>query len=499
MPIFHPLKTCGLAALLGAVSPILNADERPNFLYIAIDDLNAYVGCLGGHPQAKTPNIDRLAQSGVVFTNAHCQAPICGPSRASIHAGLLPSTTGIYLQISDGDLREASEATRAVTFLPDYLEQHGYRTVGCGKIFHQGDKGNFFDEFGHGSNMGPKPKKRISYDPAWFEDREGKTQTDWGAYPSKDESMPDHKTADWVIDRLKSMSKKPSGERKPFFLAAGFVRPHVPWTVPQKWFDLHDPGKITKPAYLAEDLEDVPEISLRVNEAPMMPAMDWVLKQDRWTRILQAYLASTTFVDHQVGRILDALQASPFADNTHVILWSDHGYHVGEKGRFAKQSLWRESSRVPLVFAGKGVTRGGVCDRPVQLLDLYPTILDLAKLPPNASNEGHSLMPLLMNPEAEWKHVALTTYGRNNHAVEDGRYRYIRYEDGAEELYDHEQDPHEWRNLAKDPETAPIRQRLAGHLPAKNVPRSKASRYDFNDYFRKQMSDDRSVPQGPRK
>lgn len=461
----------------------LSAAGPPNVLYIAVDDLNTYVGCLGGHPNAITPNIDRLAAKGMLFENAHCQAPICGPSRASIHSGLRPSSSGIYLQISDKKLREASGATRSATFLPDYLEQHGYRTWGCGKIFHKGDGAGMFDDFGHGSNMGPKPAKRINYDPAWFEDRKGTTQTDWGAFPDEDEEMPDYKTADWVIDRLRRLSQEPEGERQPFFLAAGFVRPHVPWTVPKVWFDKHDLKGIELPAYNPDDANDLPAISRRVNEAPMMPAMDWLLKDDRWKELLQGYLASTTFVDHQIGRVLDALEESGLADSTYVVLWSDHGYHVGEKGRVAKQSLWRESSRVPMVFAGPGIGKGR-CGRPVQLLDVYPTLLDLLDLPGNPQNEGHSLKPLLHDPKADWDHVAITTYGRNNHAVEDDRYRYIHYEDGSEELYDLEKDPHSWKNLAANPETSSIRERLRKHLPSVNVPNSKASRYDFNDYFR---------------
>lgn len=473
------------AAGVPAQTPSVRVDppSRPNVLFIAIDDLNDYVGCLEGHPNAQTPHIDGLAARGTLFTNAHCQAPICGPSRASLMTGLRPSTSGIYGQISDRRIRAASAATAQAVFLPDYLETYGYRTAGCGKIYHNGDRAETFDEFGHGTNFGPKPAKRFHYDPDWFADRHGGTQTDWGAYPDRDEKMPDHQTADWIIEWLQNAADEP--DATPFFLAAGFVRPHVPWYAPQPWFDRHPLPGIATPPYTSDDWDDLPPISRAVNVAPMMPAMDWVLDGGHWPAILQAYLACTTFTDHQVGRILQALEASPFADRTIVVLWSDHGYHVGEKGRFAKQSLWECSSHVPLIIAGPGLPRGQKCDRPVQLLDLYPTLLALLELPANSRNEGHSLLPLLENPHAEWPHAAVTTYGPNNHAVQTERYRYIRYADGAEEFYDHRNDPNEWNNVAAEPSHQAVIDSLKVHLPAVNAPNARGSSYNFNDYFRR--------------
>ncbi len=477
-----------LSVLLAAIpSTCLSAQaKKPNVLFIAIDDLNDFVGCLGGHPQAMTPNIDALAARGTLFTNAHCQAPICGPSRASLLSGMLPSTTGIYLQIGDQALSTASVAASEAVFLPDYLEKHGYRTAGCGKIFHGGDRAEYFDEFGHGTNFGPKPAQRFKYNPAWFKGRGGGTQTDWGTFPDVDSKMPDHKTADWIVDWI---ARAASGDQDgPFFLAAGFVRPHVPWYVPKPWFDKHPLGEIKLPPYRADDLVDVPKISLEVNAAPSMPAMDWVLEENRWPEIVQSYLASTTFVDHQVGRVLDALAASRFADNTIIILWSDHGYHLGEKGRFAKQSLWERSSHVPLIIAGPNLPAAQACGQPVQLLDLYPTLLDLLGLPANKRNEGHSLMPLLKNPKQSWAHAAITSYGPNNHAIQTDRYRYIRFEDGSEELYDHRADPHEWDNLAGDPRQKPVIAKLREYLPEVNAPNARGSRYNFNPYFQRILS-----------
>lgn len=472
-----------LFATMVLLGSALAQSEKQNVLFIAVDDLNNYVGCLGGHPQALTPNIDRLAARGTLFSNAHCQAPICGPSRASLMSGIRPSRSGIYLQIKDRKLRGASEVIQEATFLPDYLEQQGYRTAGCGKIFHQGDAANFFDEFGHGTNYGPRPKQRMEYDPAWFEDRIGKTSTDWGTYPEDEASMPDHKTADWVVHWLEQQD---AGEdAAPFFLAAGFVRPHVPWYTTERWYAEHPLAGIELPPYLPTDGDDLPAISLAVNEAPQMPAMDWVLKEGRWQAIIRSYLACTTFVDHQIGRVLDALEASRFAENTIVILWSDHGYHLGEKGRFAKQSLWRQASHVPLIIAGPELPSGQICSRPVQLLDMYPTLLDLLKLPKNDQNDGHSLLPLLQEPTREWPFPAITTYGPNNHAIQTDRYRYIQFEDGSAELYDHHSDPNEWRNLANDPKHEAIVTKLKAQVPTHNAANAIGSYYDFNRYFKK--------------
>ncbi len=483
-------RPTALAALqLGfALSPLgAAAAPKPNVLFIAIDDLNDYVGCMGGHPDAETPNIDRLAARGTLFANAHCQAPICGPSRASLMTGLLPSTSGIYGQISDGDIATASAATRRATALPDYLEAHGYRTSGCGKIYHRGDGAGTFDEFGHGTDFGPKPERRLNYDPAEHPDRSGTTQTDWGAYPESDAEMPDHRTADWVRRKILSLSAELASERKPFFLAAGLCRPHVPWHVPRAWYDRHPRTDIELPPYRADDWDDLPAISRRVNVAPMMPSMAWVEEHGHWPAILQAYLASTTFADHQVGRILEMLDASPFAENTYIILWSDHGYHLGEKGRFAKQSLWERSSRVPLIIAGPGLRGGQRCGAAVQLLDIYPTLIDLLGLTPNRQNEGRSLVPLLENPKARWPHVAITTYGRGNHALQSRRYRYIEYEDGEAELYDHREDPNEWDNLIGSAGSEKLVEKLRVHLPRHNAPNAKGSAHRFNEYFRETL------------
>lgn len=466
-----------IAAWCWPTPPVASADQRPNVLFIAIDDLNDWVGCLNRHPNSQTPNIDRLAGRGVLFANAHCQAPICGPSRASLMTGLLPSTSGIYGQISDKNLKSASPITARVTLLPDYFEQYGYTTMACGKLFHNGDRAGVFDDYGGQASFGPKPENRFKYDPAWFPEKIGGTQTDWGAFPETDSEMPDFKIAAYGVKRLRQKHDKP------FFLAVGFMRPHVPWYVPQKWFDMHPLEGIKLPPYRKDDLDDVPEMSRRVNELPAMPTTEWAIAERQFKNIVQSYLACTTFVDAQVGKVLDALNDSPYRDNTIVVLWSDHGYHVGEKNRFAKQALWDRANRVPMIIAAPGNLSDVVCNQPVGLIDLYPTLLDLCGLPANNMNEGHSLTPLLRNANADWDHSTITTYGPGNHAIQTEHYRFYQYEDGSQELYDHRNDPNEWKNVAAEPAMQQVIDKLRSALPAGNAKSSKYNKYPTNRYF----------------
>jgi arylsulfatase A-like enzyme len=455
-----------------------NAEDKqqpPNVLMICVDDLNDWLGCMGGHPNSITPNMDKLASKGVLFTNAHCQAPICGPSRTSVMTGLRPSTTGIYGQIDDEKIRGASEPTRENIFLPEYFKNNGYYTMGKGKIFHNhAPKGVFDESGGRQGGFGPNPEKRFK----WF--NEG-TNTDWGAYPETDAEMPDYKTAEWAVERLQKKYDKP------FFLVAGFVRPHVPWYVPQKWFDMHPDSGIETPPYKTDDYLDLPAIALKVHELPQMPATDWAIETGNWKDMVQAYLACVTFVDHYVGEVLNALENSPYRDNTIVILWSDHGYRVGEKGIFAKHALWQEATNAPLIISMPGLKNIGKCESPVEMLDIYPTLVDLCGLPVNHQNEGKSLKTLIENPGSGAGNFAVTTYGRNNHAVVSADYRYIHYEDGSEELYNRNTDPNEFENIAGKAETWEVKSALAKFLPVKNEYWSPAVKNGANEYFENQM------------
>jgi len=459
------------ANAFGATMPE-DTNSRPNVLMLAIDDLNSWVGAMNGHPSTKTPNIDRLALQATTFTNAHAPAPLCGPSRASIMTGLLPSTTGIYGHVKDNDIRSANMTAAQSTFLSEYFKQHGYYTAAVGKIFHHGVAEGSFDVFGgRKGQFGP-------YAPERFKWTKKGTNTDWGSYPEKDEMMPDYDSAKWLVEQLQRKHDKP------FFIAGGFLRPHVPWTVPQKWFDMHPIDNIELPPYLPNDLDDVPEVAKRISTFEMMPTTDWAIESGEWKNIVQAYLASISFVDHYVGQVLDALEASEYADNTIVVLWGDHGYDVGEKNRFAKMALWETSTKTTLIIKTPESSSKAVSNQPVSLVDMYPTLVKMAGLPENPLNEGHDITPLITNPNADWEHVALTTFGPNNHAVKNERFRYIRYEDGSEELYDHSTDPNEWNNLASNPFYSDVKDRLKAKLPQQNAKWSPVSQYKSNEYFK---------------
>lgn len=429
-----------------------------NVLFIAIDDLNDWIGCLGGHPNVKTPNLDRLAARGVLFTKAYCAAPLCNPSRAALMTGLRPSTTGVYTNTQPF---RRSPARDAVT-LPQYFRAHGYRAIGSGKIFHDAfpDPASW-DEYWPALNrqrpQDPVPAKRP------LNGIPNTAQFDWGPLPNRDDEMGDDQVVNYVAAQL---GKK---HDRPFFLACGIFKPHLPWYVPQKYFDLYPLEQIALPNVKDDDLDDIPPMGRKMAR----PEGDHrkVLEYRQYRKAVQAYLAVISFADARIGRLLEALDASPYRENTTIVLWSDHGWHLGEKLHWRKFALWEEATHNVLMMVAPGVTRpGGRCARPVSLMDIYPTLVELHGLPAKPGLEGVSLMPLLKNPSASWDRPAVTTYGRNNHSVRSDRYRYIRYADGAEELYDHFEDELEWNNLAADPRYATVKRELARWLPHVNAP-----------------------------
>lgn len=413
----------------------------PNILMIAIDDQNDWIGCLGGHPLARTPHIDRLAERGTLFLNAHCQSPLCNPSRASLLTGRRPSSTGIY-GLSPAP-RETAVLRDAVT-LPQYFRSSGYSVRMSGKIFHgaQGrrDSDNEFDVVGPPADIGPRPAQPLVKAPS------GHPLVDWGAFAHDDTKKGDWKLADWTIEQLGQ------SHEKPFFICTGFFLPHVPCYVSPKWYELFPESELLLPAVDPEDRRDTPRFSWYLHWKLPEPRLRFLQEQNQWMNLVRSYLASTAFVDAQVGRILDALDASPWANNTIVVLWSDHGWHLGEKLITGKNSLWERSTRVPLLFAGPGVSPGGRCVEPAELLDIYPTLAELCRLPPPDDQEGHSLVPQLQNPLTARPWPAITTHNHDNHGVRTRDWRYIRYADGSEELYDMRNDPREWTNLAAAPD-----------------------------------------------
>jgi arylsulfatase A-like enzyme len=456
------------------------SQKYPNVLFIAVDDLNNWLGCLEGHPNTKTPNIDKLASQGVLFANAHCQAPLCGPSRASIMTGLRPSTTGIYGMIHDDKIRSDNPTTKDIIFLPEFFKNNGYFTMGIGKLFHTHAPKDVFDESGgREPGFGPLPEKRFVWDGYGTSDRKiyGRTSTDWGAFPEADSLMPDYRAATWAIERLNK------DYNQPFFLGVGFQRPHVPLYVPQKWFDLHPLETIQTTPYKADDLNDVPPIALQINDLPMMPSTDWAIENGEWEKIIQAYLACVSFTDHQVGRVLEQLYQSKYAENTVVVLWSDHGYRLGEKGTFAKHALWEEATNAPLIFSAPKLPKGKTIFEPAEMLSIYPTLLDLCGLPKYERNEGENLVSMMVDENTENSRVAITTFGMNNHAVKSKNFRYIQYEDGKEEFYDHTTDPNEWINQTGNNNYLNNKEELKYRLPKNNAKWDEHSSYTFQPYF----------------
>ena len=446
--------------------PITARGERPNVLLIAIDDLNDWVGCLGGHPQARTPSLDALAARGVLFLNAHCQSPLCNSSRSSLLTGLRPSTTGIY-GLAPG-IRDV-ERTRQWVTLPQTFTEAGYFTYTCGKVYHDGsikpaDRQREFNIWGPAPGMG-RPDKPIAYLP---EPRH--PLMDWGPFPQHDEEGADYRIATAAVEALQTA---PSD--RPFFIACGFRLPHVPCFAPQPWFDLFPDDQLLMPPVKSGDRDDTPMFSWYLHWSLPEPRLSLLQRVGQWRPLVRAYLASTSYMDAQLGRVLAALQASGRAQETIVVVWSDHGWHVGEKAITGKNTLWDRSTRVPFVFAGPGIAPHARCSQPVELLDIFPTLLELADLPQRSDLEGHSLAPQLHDSAAARPWPAITTHNQGNHAVRTEKWRYIRYADHSEELYDMQGDPNEWDNLAARQDLQPVKSELAKWLPQIDAPRLPAA------------------------
>lgn len=449
------------------------AADKPNILFIAIDDLNDWVAPLKGHPQVQTPNIDRLARRGTLFANAHCQAPLCNPSRTSVMTGRRPTTTGVYGLAPW--FRNVAELKNLVS-LPRHLSANGYRTYSAGKIYH-GNLGlrpqdHEYDVTGPPASVGARPAKKI------IPPTPGGNHPlmDWGTFPHRDEDKGDWKVASWGVRQLEA------GPREPFFLAVGFFLPHVPCYATQKWFDLYPLETLKLPRIERRDRDDTPMFSWYLNWDLPEPRLSWCESVDQWKPLVRAYLACVSFVDSQVGRMLDALDRSGLADNTIVVLWSDHGYHLGEKLITGKNSLWERSTHVPLIFAGPGITENAVCSQPVELLDIYPTLNELCGLPKVEGLEGHSLGPQLKDANTKRPWPAITTHNQGNHAVRSERWRYIQYADGTEEFYDTQNDPLEEKNLANQPKYADLMAQHRQWLPDVDSPPAPGSAHRILTY-----------------
>ena len=448
--------------------------KRPNVLMIAVDDMRDWVGYLDACPaEVKTPNIDRIAAGGTAFTRAYTASSVCCPSRAAVLTGQMPSTSGIYRNEQFWKPNAPD-----IYSIPSYFRKHGYIAVGAGKLFHHvpghnppGEwdayyRNRFLDNawaYAKCNYMPFTPKAPTPKGFPYSGIRFPFAENDWGVLPKPEAKYDDTMVFQYGIDFL---GKK---HNRPFFLACGTFRPHMPWYVPRKYFDMYPLESIKFPATRKNDLDDVPAGGQKMARAKRN-TLNMVRKKGKWAEAVQAYLASISYADAQVGRLIDALKSSEYADNTIVIFWSDHGWHFGEKEHWHKCTLWEVATRVP--FAVSSPNHGAPrqkCDRPVSLVDIFPTLIDLCDLPPlrDQKLDGISLKPLIENPEAAREKPAVTELYRGNAAVRTERYRYIRYADGAEELYDHRNDPNEWNNIASRPESKEVIRSLAKHLPGK--------------------------------
>ena len=456
---------------LASASPLVtratSATRKRNVLFIAIDDLNDWVGSLGGHPQTRTPNLDKFAASGVNFTSAHCAAPLCNPSRAALMTGLRPSTTGVYQ--NNQPFRRSERGRESVT-LTQHLRSAGYKAIGSGKIYHGGfPDPQSWDDYYPDNKGNDVPRSPVP--PAESRPMNGMPRTaafDWGPISNTDEDMGDFQVARWVSDQL---GKRHSD---PMFIACGMTRPHLPWYVPKKYFDMFPHDKIQLPQVKTDDLSDVPPLGVQM--AKPLGDHARVVEYGQWKKAVQAYLASIAFCDAMLGKVFRAVETSPKASDTAVVLWSDHGWHLGEKLHWRKFSLWERSTRNLLMMNIPGVTKpGGRCARTVSLMDIYPTLVEALGVPARTDLEGHSLLPLLRDPKAPRREPAITTFGRANHTVRTERWRYIQYRDYTEELYDHASDPNEWTNVAGHPKNAAVKAELRKWLPATDAPDSPRS------------------------
>lgn len=469
------IQVVALAIIIGQLA----ADEtQPNVLFLAVDDMNDWIGCLDTTPHAITPNIDRLAARGVNFSNAHTAGVYCAPSRAAIFSGQYASTTGCYQAATYFVSHPKIEA------LQMSFAKAGYTTLGAGKLFHHPEGAidqrgwtKFFlrnqnqRENGWPLNSWSKETPVPQPFPASVYNKGKQFKAglflEWGAIPNeKEEEMADTIRANWAVDQLKKKHDKP------FFLACGLYAPHFPNYCPQKYFDMYDPGKILLPPMREDDLEDLPPKIRKQRENRKRLHHEKLVKMGAINDAIHGYMACISYADAMIGRVLDALASSPYADNTIVVLWSDHGYHHGEKGQWGKHTLWERTSNVPFIWAGPGVAGGAKTDVTASLIDIYPTLVEICGLPkPHQTLEGESLASVLHRPStAKDRSVLLPYMSPGEYAIINRDWRYIRYGEDGEELYNLREDLNEWNNLAMDERYAEVKDSLQKLAPNSFAP-----------------------------
>lgn len=488
---FFRVLASALCCLVYSLGLLGQDHKAPNVLFIAIDDLNDWVGFMGGYPgNVHTPNFDRLAARGTAFLNAHTASPVCCPSRVAVMSGQLPSTSGIY-----GNKHWWKPNLPDLVTIPGYFKSNGYTTAGAGKIYHHT----------YGNNP---PENWDAFQPLAFHDNafayddlqryglpkpvatpttfpfSGVTlyskEVDWGVLDKPEAEFDDARAAQFCIDFLNEE------QNRPFFLACGIFRPHMPWYFPKEYLELYPLDEIVVPEDLPGDLDDLPEAGKKLALRKLAD-----LKKTRdageWPTAIQHYLASISFADAQVGRVLDALEESSYADKTIIVLWSDHGWHLGEKQHWHKRTLWEEGTRIPMIVVAPDTGEPGqVCNQPASTVDLFPTLIELAKLDlPDQSLDGMSLVPWIKTPSKPRSQAAITVDEFKHKSARDRRYRYIQYNDGSEEFYDHLTDPKEWTNQISNPNYSAEIKRLKKQIPNNPAPSArewKAFEFDPQSY-----------------
>lgn len=445
---------------LGVGALALAQNTRPNVLFITVDDMNGW-GLMKHYPLAYTPYLDKFKSQSYNFIHNVCPSPVCVPSRAAFFSSIFPHKTGAYY--NGGQFYGQNSLLSQVELMPECFKRNGYETFGRGKIFHadpgkEREEAMFDNRPIFKGGFGPFGEEENWVGPGQFQSVK--------AWEGSDSDFPDVKNADAAIEFLQT------SHDKPFFCYVGFWRPHTPYTAPERFFERFDPQKvIVPPGYRADDLEDVPQSGRDLVDSLIRfkPQGSLAERHDVFKRMLYGYLATTAFADWSVGRIIEALDNSTFAQNTIVVVASDNGYHMGEKERWQKGTLWELSAYTPLLIR---LPNGQALDCPqtTSLLDIYPTLIELCQLdPPKHKIDGRSLVPIFKNSSIKWP-ASLMTYGIEHSSVTDGRFRYIRYPEGKEELYDHHNDPYEWNNLASKKQSVRIKRGLAKFIPKQWAP-----------------------------
>lgn len=444
-------------------------EQKPNVLFIAIDDLNDWIEPLGGNAQARTPNLMAFSKEAVNFTNAYCASPGCNPSRGAILTGYHTYTSGLYSNYQDW--RKIPKLSSNPT-LNSYFKENGYYTAGAGKIYHytQVDSSGWDSYFPSKTQPMPKeflPKERPLNMPRF---KYMYNMFDWGPLDIADNETADYQSVNFIKQELSQEHDKP------FFLACGIYRPHVPWYVPKKYFDLFPLDSIQLPLTKPNDLDDISTFAKKEIIERGGNYHQHVKEAQQEKKAVQGYLASMAYADAMFGNLIKALNESKYADNTIIVLWSDHGWQLGEKEHWRKFALWENVNKSMLMFQSPKIkniipagSAKGNTNSLVSLIDIYPTLLELSGLPPRKDLDGKSLVPILKNPEQIDDRAIITTYDYGSYSVRYDNWHYIAYIDGSSELYNLENDPQEWMNVYNDSTHNKTKELLATFIPENPV------------------------------